>query len=170
MNRGSVADNIFIMIILFTFAIATVVALTVFTQFNTEVQKNVDFNNTVVGNATNVAQTNVTTAFDYGFAFVFLGGNLLVIFLSWLVRAQPILVVFSIIGLFVMCVFAMFFSNAYYEFATSDKMSDTASHMPILDFIMSNILVLQIIFGFIDVIVLFGIGQGQGNQGGYNSV
>jgi len=169
--KGSVGDNIFVLIILFSFAIGTIVALTLFSSFNATVREAVpEFNNSVVGNATALAETNVTTAFDYSFAFVFLGGNLIVIFLSWLVRAQPVLVVFSIIGLFVMSVFAIFFGSAYTAFASSTQLAEQASHMPILDFIMSNILAFQLIFGFIDVLVLFGIGQGQGNQGGFNSV
>jgi len=169
--NGSVGDNIFILIILFSFAIGTIVALTLLNSFNTTIQQAVPgFNNSDIGNATALAETNVTTAFDYGFAFVFLGGNLIVIFLSWLVRAQPVLIVFSIMGLFVMAVFAIFFGSAYADFASSSQLGTVASHMPILDFIMSNILAFQFIFGVIDVIVLFGVGQGQGNQGGFNSV
>ena len=169
--KGSVGDNIFILIILFSFAIGTIVALSLLNVWNTTVHENIpSFNNSELGNATTLAETRVTTAFDYSFAFVFLGGNLIVIFLSWLVRAQPILVVFSIIGLAVMSVFAIFFGNAYSMFASTSQLGTVASHMPILDFIMSNILALQLIFGFVDVLVLFGVGQGQGNQGGFNSV
>lgn len=169
--KGSVGDNIFILIILFSFAIGTILALTLLNSFNTAVNNAVpDFNNSEIGNATALAESKVTTAFDYSFAFVFLGGNLIVIFLSWLVRAQPILVVFSIMGLFVMSIFAIFFGNAYMTFAASPQLANQASHMPILDFIMSNILALQLIFGFIDLLVLFGVGQGQGDQGGFNSV
>jgi len=171
--NGSVGDNIFIIIVLFSFSVGTLVALTVYNEFNTTVRETFpDFNNSYVGNATALAETSVTSAFDYSFAFVFLGGNLIVIFLSWLVRAQPILVVFSIVGLFVMSVLAIFFGSAYTDFASSSQLGSVASHMPIQDFIMSNILALQLVFGFIDVIVLFGAGQGQaqGNQGGFNSV
>ncbi len=168
--RGSVADGIFILIIIFVFVISTFIALTVLNAFNTQLRATAGINETNIPNITTNLETNSYTAFDSGFAFLFIGGNLIVIFLSWLVRSNPIFFILSILGIVVMSTLALFFGNIYFEFvSTNDQLGATASHLSITDFIMKNILALQMIFAFIDIIILSGVGQ-SGDRGGANYV
>lgn len=155
-NKGSVADLMLVVFVCFVVAISGIIGLYVVGQFNTTLA------NTTSGTIVTAPALNVTTkvasafaVFDTSFPLMFIGMNLAIMFLSYLVRTHPIFLIFAVLLLAIVILTGATMSNAYQTFAESPQLSSTASQFPLTAFIMQNLVMLQIIFGFIDIIILY---------------
>lgn len=154
-DRGSVADLMLVVFIVFIVSISAVVGLYVINQFNTTLANTTS--NVISAPALNVT-TKVASAygvFDTTFPLMFIGMNLAIMFLSYLVRTHPIFLIFAVLLLAVVIITGASMSNAYQTFAENPTLASTASQFPLTAFIMQNLVMLQVIFGFIDIIILY---------------
>jgi hypothetical protein len=144
----------FIVVLIFGVALSAVIGLTIWYKFQEKTASMAIFNNTAIQNITNKVNTGYT-AVDNMFPLLFLGGNLAAIFLSFMVRAHPIFLVFSIVVILLMLVLAAVFSNAYYQIGSADAMVNYSAQFPMTNTVMNNLVLFQMVFCFIDAIVLY---------------
>jgi hypothetical protein len=155
-NKGSVADLMLVVFVCFIVAISGVIGLYVMGQFN-QTLANTTSGTIVTSYALNATAKVVSAygVFDTSFPLMFIGMNLAIMFLSYLVRTHPIFLIFAVLLLAVVILTGATMANAYQTFAESPQLSSTASQFPLTAFIMTNLVMLQIIFGFIDIIILY---------------
>jgi len=165
-SRGSVADSIFVIVICFAMAFGAVIGLTIFNSFSNEALKMPAFN-TSIGQNVSAKVTSGFSALDYAFPLLFIGANIAAVFLSFMIRAHPIFLIFALLMLAFAIVLAAVFSNTYYELASSAALQNASNSLTLTGFVMNNLVLLQMIFAFIDMIVLYSGFGSQGQQGGY---
>lgn len=152
----SVADIVLLIIIIFMFAVGGIIGLTVLNAFNDKlaVVSGGKFNNSIALN-TSIEVGGAFTVMDNSFPLLFIGGNIAILFLSFMLRAHPFFMIFTLLILVGLTVMAAIFSNTYYEISHNAQLTAANSQMDITDFIMQNLVPMQLIFAFIDMIVLY---------------
>ena len=159
MMKGNVTDIVFLVIIMFMFAVSAVIGLYVLGEFNDKLETVSDgkYNNTQALN-TSKSVEDVFNVMDNSFPLLFIGANMAIIFLSFMVRGQPFFFIFILLLLAGLVLISAIFSNTYYAIAHStiiDAAVDYGSGgLDIIDLMMTNLVVLQVIFGFIDTIIM----------------
>lgn len=161
MKRGDYGSLAFLVIAIFLLALFTVIAYKVHSEVQPVFEQ---FNNT---NATAVFEKAEVTfdVFDGGFFFAFFGLAFAVIISGFSIRSHPIFFVFSIIGLTIVALLGVIFSNTYYTFATQEGISVYANNFPLMAWIMSNLVWLLVVIGFAAAILMYskpGVGQIEG--------
>lgn len=161
-NRGSIFDVVLIVIVVFLFAVGGLLGLYVLTEFNDKLETVADgkYNNTQALN-TSKDVADVFNVMDNSFPLLFIGANLAVLFLSFMVKSHPFFLIFMILMLAGMVFIAAIFSNTYYELSHSTHLATANAELDIINFIMQNLVPLQLIFAFIDVIVMYSFGGRQ---------
>ncbi len=152
----SVADIVLLIIIVFMFAVGGIIGLTVLNAFNDKlaVVSEGKYNNSVALNTT-IEVAGAYTVMDNSFPLLFIGGNIAILFLSFMLRSHPFFMIFTLLILVGLTVMAAIFSNTYYEISHNVQLTAANTQMDITDFIMQNLVPMQIIFAFIDMIVLY---------------
>lgn len=156
MARGSVSDIVLLIVIMFMLAIGGIIGLTVLGSFNDKLAEvnGGKYNNTAELNTT-IRVESAFNVMDNSFPLLFIGGNIAVLFLSFMIRSHPFFMVFTILILVVLTVLAAVFANAYYEISHNVQLTAANTEMDITDFVMQNLVQLQLVFAFIDMIVLY---------------
>jgi hypothetical protein len=159
-NKGSVADMVMIMVIIFMVAMSGLIGLTVLSSFNTALANTTMGNNSLVMNVTTDVQ-NTYGVLDSSFPLLFIGANMVVLFLSYMARSHPILMIFIIFLLVFMVLFAAILSDTYYALSINAQLHTAATQMTMTQYVMNNLPLFQLIFGFVDMIVMISlVGKG----------
>lgn len=152
----SAFDLIWVSVVIFAFAIILLVVVTMNTSINSAIQSNGFLNTTPAANISASVQSQVATSWNAGFPWIFIGMNIATIILSFLVRVNPIFFVFAILSFSIMIVLTAIESNTYTLLANSDPLiTASANAMPLVGWVMDNIIIMMVIFGIIDLIVLY---------------
>ena len=157
-KKGSAFDILFIIGIIFAVALSGLLGLTVLTKFNANLA-NVTSVNTTIGVEMIDTVESTYNVIDNSMPLLLIGANLVILFMSFAVKDHPIMFVFILLLLVVMIIAAAVLADSYYAIATNPLMSEAASTMDITQFIMNNIVMIQVIFGFVDMIVMLGISR-----------
>jgi len=153
--KGNVTDIVFLVIIMFMFAVSALIGLYVLGEFNDKLETVSDakYNNTQALNTSRSVE-DVFNVMDNSFPLLFIGANMAIIFLSFMVRGQPFFFIFILLLLAGLVLISAIFSNTYYELSHTAQFASTNATLDIMDFMMQNLVPLQLVFAFIDTIIM----------------
>jgi len=154
MNRKAyVQDFIFFAIVVVVLAIIGLFGGRLMTDLNNEYQ------NSTAGTQAKSISSDVAGRFNDVFDWIFIGVFFLfalaIIGSFFMLDTNPVLF-FGVIVVFAFILIAIgIMGNAFDDMSSEDALSDTANDMPVLSWLMSNILETTLVLGFIGIIVLF---------------
>jgi len=155
MMKGNVTDLVFLGIVMVMFAVSALIGLYVLGEFNDKLATVSDgkYNNTQALNTSRSVE-DVFNVMDNSFPLLFIGANMAIIFLSFMVRGQPFFFIFILLLLAGLVLISAIFSNTYYELSHTAQFAAANAELDIIDFMMTNLVTLQLVFAFIDTIVM----------------
>lgn len=159
-KRGFVNDAYLWLALLFVIGVMIPIVFYLLSQMSTAIT------DSPASNASGSFMTQFTEDFrvswDYGFLTIVIASWVGLLVLSWFLQGNPavffgILFVILLIGLL-----GGFLSNAFYTIFASGSLSTIPANMPVLNFIMNNLLTTSIIMMFTMAIVFFAKPGGDG--------
>lgn len=153
-KKGSILDLIFIAVGLIVFAVATLLAFKIMSEFNDNVQANADIP-TEAKTASNTLEGDYSGILDKSFLFICIGLAIGALILASLVRVHPIFFVFYLIALVFIIFMSGVFSNIYQTMAETPQLSTQADELVMISSIMEFLPFIIGIFGFILAGVMF---------------
>lgn len=133
--KKDITEIFFATLILFVFAIMSLISYNILANFNNVVQDN-DLLGDVGSDIVSQHTTKFPATFDNAFAFIFVGLGLILVISAFMVRNHPIFFVF------IMIVFALFIivnavlANVYEDFASQSDLAELRDEFPIQEYIM----------------------------------
>jgi len=150
MNKnGSLLDSFQIVLVLFAFAIITIISLYVLDRFESE-------------SGDMLTSTEATYAIDQGqatllnfdnlFVFILVGLLIATIIGAYFIQTNPIIFWISLMLLLVFLTIAAIFTNVFEEITATEELADTATNFTIINMVMGHLpLTLLIIFSLISI-------------------
>jgi len=152
-KKGNIPDLVFILVILFIFAMFTFIGFKIYSAYSESVMDDPMFN-TTRGNIIDDAGHRALAVMDYAFIFIFIGLILSTIILGFQIRTHPIFFFLSLLALVVVIILGAQFSDIFTDFSDSDNMAGVASNYIIIMYVMNN-LPLFLLFAGIAIMVIF---------------
>lgn len=155
-KRSNMLDVGLMLIFLFGAVVVFILGNYTITTFTEKWQNNSMVNSSQASvTALQDVQNLADTRFDYMGFMVLIGMTLAIIITGWFVGGNPIFSFIYFIVLVIFTVLAAIFSFTYNKIAETTVLQDAVSHLPIMDFLMSNLPVYTAIVGFIGMVVMF---------------
>ena len=155
-KKGSVFDIFLIMLALFSFAIVSIVSVTIYNQWKEDVGQNPVFNQSSANTQVEEKATNTFAMFDYLFTFILVGLIIMVVVSSFSIKAHPLFFFISVLMLIIAVIVGNILGDVYTEIAGETTLTTAASSYTIIPFIMGNLATFILIIGAILVILLYG--------------
>lgn len=154
-KKATVQDVALIITIIFALAVTMLVGKLTFTEFKDKLTANPNVNSSQVTLDALDDGYNNTSKYDYVLFTIFMGLVLALIITGWLVGGNPLFAFLYFIGIVLITVMAIIFSNVWWRVSTNTLFTGVLAEMPITDFLVSNIHILTPVIGFIGIIVMF---------------
>jgi hypothetical protein len=154
-SRGQISDVLYALFIVFAFGVVLLLFGYMFGAFNTALKKNPSVNETIMINATSTFQTETIPTIDKLVPLLFIGINIGVIVLCFMVRSNPIFFILIVLLIPVVIFMAALLSDAYNTLASNPHLTEMANELGYTYMVMQNLVLIQLIFAFIDAVVLF---------------
>lgn len=156
MNKkgNAVVDSITVIVIIFAFAVITVVGFKAFGELNDTIQQN-DFLGNDSREISQDQYDNYPGLMDNLFFIAFILLCVFALVSSFMIDTHPIFFVFTIIMLIAVFVVAFFLANGYEDIMSTDMLSEEANEFTKINWIMTHLLELAIGLGFMVTLVLF---------------
>ena len=135
-NKGSLQDLVLIMSVLLFFAVVTLLAFKVSSEFNTFIQGSDVFESQGKAASTSI-NSNFTGVVDGTFLFLVVGLAIAAIALVFLVKINPIFLPFFIIGLIFIIFLSGILSNIYQEMSEDNNLSTEANQLTVIDTVLT---------------------------------
>lgn len=151
---NAILDGIFVVVILFAFALIAPIGYDIFTELNDDIQSD----GGISGSTKNISSdlhTRYPSAVDGLFFFAFILIWAFVVVASFMVDTKPYFLVFSIILLAALLFIGAELANAYDDF-TNDEYSSIIDKFPKTNFIMQHLFETIAVIAASILIVLFG--------------
>jgi len=162
MNRkGFIVDLLGYTVILFGLAIVIVVVYYVLSQFNTAWQADA----LIPTESKEIIQfqtTNFVPVWDGFIVVAVIGYMVALILTASFLPSHPVFAMFGMLFLIIFGLIGVRLANAYYSFASSTGMSDSANAFTNIAFTMNNLPMFVVVFGLIFIIVLYATTKNQG--------
>lgn len=152
-KKGNIPDLVFILVIVFLFAMFTFIGFTVYGAWSDQVMDEPLFN-TTVGNSIDDSADRSLAVLDYAFIFIFLGLVLSTIILGFQVRTHPVFFFLSLLALVVVVILGAQFSDIFTTFSESGDIAAATSNYVIISYFMAN-LPMFLVFAGIAIMVIF---------------
>jgi len=159
-KRGASIDNFFVMIQYFGLAIFFIVLLLFWagvSDLNTELWSASSVGQEIKSNA-----QDTVNLFDFISMLVYFGIHIGIIALAFLLRTHPIIYLVAIILIALLAIVGVELSNSYEQIISDPDIATVASDIPMTNYIMSNLPMFEVIWGFVTAVVLFGIARYEG--------
>jgi len=150
-RRGSILDMAFILIFLFIMTLGILIVYTVNNEIHTKMVDTKVLNTTYTGRSLEALKI-----MDMGVFLVFLSFCFGATIGSFFVGSHPIFFWFSIIGLIVVLIIAVFVMTAYEEIGETAIMQEAANTFTYINLIYNNLMYIATIMAIIIMIALFG--------------
>jgi len=161
-KKGFLQDIIFALAILFTFAISTYIALTIWNEYrdNTaNTMEDTEAQRDIISNASRTLHV-----LDYAFLMLFMGLLISTIVTAFFIRSHPVMFVLSLILLFVVLLLAVVYANIFEKFEEQSSLDNATNTYRIIPEIMSGFP--KYIFGFFILVALAFFAKAKMESGG----
>ena len=93
---------------------------------------------------------------------VWVGLHLGILATAFLLRTHPAIYIVSVLIVAILALIAAPLSNAYEEMSTDADLSTAMNSLPMTSYIIQNFPKLEIIWGFVTIIIMFGLAKSEG--------
>jgi len=154
-KKGSMEDSIFIIVLLFFTAIFFLFVYILNSAISTAAIP--AFENVSAGSSVGMVTVNsiMDNTLNYIYLAVFFGLIISLMITAFLTPTHPIFFVFAIIIFIAMMIVSVALSNAYSAITAVPTFSTAVSHLPIIDFLMTNLPLVSIVIGVLGAIIIF---------------
>lgn len=154
-KRGNILlESIFILVFLLLFVFMVVVGGKLFLSMAETTHDGNTFTNSTQTILENT-QSRYYTIFDNIFLMLFIGINILPVILAYFVKSSPFFVVFAILGLIVIGLFAIYFSDIYLTMTSQDGFTDINTLMPKTDKVMTYLPIFTVVLTVVLIVVQY---------------
>lgn len=154
-KKGMLSGNfLIVLVMLFVLSIIFIVGYKAFTDINTDLQLDSDLSNESKAISADLHNRYPST-FDGAFAVFLVLSWLFVIVAGFYVDTHPILFAVMILILVAILFLAAIFANSYDEVVAEDEFSGLEDNFPILNFTVSNLLIVALVMGISIIVSLF---------------
>jgi len=153
-KANAVVDTATIVAVVLIFIIVMVVGWMILSKTGTMMKLGITANSTA-DNILNLEMYKYPRIFDNIALFVFIGLFVIGIVASFMIDTHPIFFILTAIALVFVCIGAIYISNYYETFASSDGISSYAAAFVKTNFIMQHLLEEIIAMGFTIALVLY---------------
>lgn len=154
-SRGQAPlDGIYILIMLFVFAIVSIFAYSIFANFNEDVQADATIHNETKEVSENLNKRMPVTL-DYAFFFLLVGLWIALIVTSYFVDTHPVWFIVVLMMMIFIFIGAMILANTYDDIATDDDYSAYAADFPLTNWVFSKFLIIFIFIVISSLITMF---------------
>lgn len=155
-KKGSFQDLVYIAAGLMAIAVTLLIAFTIATAFNTNIQADANMP------AESKTASNTLTGYFAGvgdnvFLFITIGLSLAALALAALVRVHPVFLVFFIIALIILIYITGIFTNVYEEMAASPQMVAQANQLLFTSFIMARLPFIVGVMGILLMLIMYKV-------------
>ena len=156
-KKGTIADLFYVVVVLFTLFIILITSYKVFDDITIEM--NASRNDGMMSDQSIDMMTSnkdrYITIFDYAFLFIFGGLQLALLISAFWIRTHPMYFVVALILIALLAFVTFQISNIADEFGMDSDYVGIYEEFNIMRYIMRNLPILEIIFGFVTLIVLY---------------
>lgn len=157
--KGSSKGQLFVdlplfILILFIFAVGSIVAMLILSNINTEVQADADISATAKASLQQNT-TTLPTTLDNIVVFMLVLFWVLLLVSSFMIDSHPVFFIIMFILLIVVLVIIMVIGNTYQDLAADSDLSSTAALFPMTGWIFQHILLTCIVIGMSALIALY---------------
>lgn len=105
---------------------------------------------------------NAVDGFDFILLMAYFALHIGVLVLTFLLRTHPVMYVAGIIIIAILCIVAAPLSNAYEDFKEDSNIVTVTADIPMTNYIIDQLPMFEVIWGFITAIVMFGLARYEG--------
>jgi len=154
--RGSILDLLYLMILLFVFAIGTLIAFTVWEEYKGATNSSSGINlSTSTFDHIQEKQDQVMQNFDYIFVFIIVGLTIALIASTFALKTHPIFFWISLLLLIIFLIIAGAFSNSYEVLTNNTNIAPADAEYDIMGFVMDRLPLFILIISMITLIALY---------------
>ncbi len=152
-------DNLYIVISLFAVAIAIVIGTFVWNNVASvdEVFEANSHTQTIKGNT-----QGFFNSLDFVFVLLYFAYHLGILVLAFFLRTHPIIYVAGFLLIVIIALISPVLSNTYETFIGNEDIATTANGFTAMNWIMANLPMLEVILGFVTIIILAGMARQEG--------
>lgn len=150
-----ILDFIFVLIVLFAFAIIGIFSYVVLKDFNTDFQADPDISATAKGDLQGLT-TNFPSYIDNSFTLLLGLFWVFLVISAWFADSHPLFFVVMIILVSFVLVAGMILSNAYDDVKADPDITGYTSGFPQMNWVMSHLLMVLMGMGFSCVLAMYG--------------
>jgi hypothetical protein len=157
-KKGSIQDFLYIMVAIFILSVVTLLVFKISNSINTEIQANSDMS---AESKDLSAQVNsmYPGVIDNSFLLLTVGLSVVAIALAFMVRIHPVFLVFYILVLVLLIIFAGIFSNVYTGIAENPDFTAEADSLVFISTIMRILPMFVAVLGTVLAIVMYKVWQ-----------
>ena len=105
---------------------------------------------------------NLMNNFDFILVLVYFGIHLGILVMAFLLRTHPVVYVAAVIIVALLALIAAPISNAYEDLILDEGVADAAVSIPITNYLLANLPMFEVIWGFLTAIIMFGLAKYEG--------
>lgn len=154
-------DNYWVMAMIFGIAILFLIGVTIWETIESATDPDV-FSQTTVGTNIKNKAGSFYDNLDGLFVMAFFGFHLGVLVLAFALRSHPIVYVAGVILIALLTILAAPLSNTYEEIETNSAFTSAAASLPTTSYLMSKLPFIEVVFGFVTIIILAGLARAEG--------
>lgn len=155
-------DNIFTVVTVFAIAILFITGIVLWNNIAGDDLDTAIWSQSSVGGEIKGNAQSAYDNFDGVFVLLFFSLHLGVIILAFALRTHPIIYVAGILIIAILAILSAPLSNAWEDSTNTTAFSTASNSLPMTDYIMSNLPFVEVIFGFITLVVLAGLARSEG--------
>jgi hypothetical protein len=152
---NAVLDTVLFLVVIFGFAVISIIGFVVFDDINTDLQNEADLSATTKSSVDDL-NTRYPSFMDAGFILLLVLLWALVVVASFNIDSHPIFFIFSVILLGFLLWIGAEVSNVFIDITNDSDYSDAVSSFPMTSFVMSNLVVFLIAIGASALLALYG--------------
>lgn len=158
-KKGAGVDNLWAIVVLFGLAIFFITLTVVWNAFSNQAE--IWTGSSIGTKIQNDAQTAVNQ-FDWIYVLVWFGFHLGILAVSFLLRTHPAMYIIGILIIAITVLLAAPLSNAYDDLTGESDLISASNSMPMTGYILDNLPKLEMIWGFLTLIILLGLAKSEG--------
>lgn len=160
-KKGSIQDLMFLIVIVFVFALVTLFAFKFMDSFNNEIQAMPEIPSDAKTSTTTL-MGNFSGVIDNSFLFLVIGMGVITLIFAAMVRIHPVFIALFLLFLCFTIFLSAVFSNIYESVADNDQMIGVSSQLTGINLIFSYLPIIIGGFGSILCIIMYISWKGSG--------
>jgi len=164
-KKGSILDIMYVMILLFVFAVSTIIAFTVWENYKGATNSSSNINlSTPTFDHVEGKMDIVMNNFDYIFAFIMTGLIIMLVVSTFFLKSHPAFFWITLLFLIIVLVIAGVLSNAFEEVGANENLQAGYDNFPIIKFVMEKLPTFMLFIGAIVIISLYAKSRQEGGE------